>query len=79
LTNLRFEFGATPHPDPPPPQPVERRAFFRTPFGGGSALGGQEFGARPSVRVDDLNARLPGLLDAIVAAARAGAKVLEKQ
>ena len=24
----------TPHPCPPPPQPVERRAFFRTPFGG---------------------------------------------
>ena len=32
-----------------------------------------------SVRVDDLNARFPGLLDAIVAAARAGTKHLEKQ
>jgi DNA-binding transcriptional ArsR family regulator len=32
-----------------------------------------------SVRVDDLNARFPGLLDAIVAAARATAKYLEKQ
>jgi len=33
-TALCCPVRATPHPYPPPPQPVERRAFFRTPFGG---------------------------------------------
>ena len=32
--SLPPKLGATPHPNPPPPEPVERRAFFRTPHGG---------------------------------------------
>ena len=31
---IQSKDSATPHPNPPPPQPVDRRAFFRAPFRG---------------------------------------------
>jgi hypothetical protein len=51
-SDLRFEFGATPHPSPPPPEGVRKNARLPTDYGG------QE-GARWFHRARSANGRSP--------------------